>query len=63
MIDTSSFNTGGVGSISGQGAKIPHALWPRYKYRKQKQYSNKFDKDFKRMVHIRKIFKRFIFFP
>ena len=32
---------------SGQGAKIPHALWPENQNIKQKQYCNKFSKDFK----------------
>ena len=36
----------------GQGAEIPHALWPKYqsikkKKRKQKQYCKKLKKDFK----------------
>ena len=26
---TSPFTVGGVGSIPGQGAKIPQALWPK----------------------------------
>ena len=34
MVETSSFNTEGIGSLYGQGAKIPNALWPRNKYRK-----------------------------
>ena len=38
-------NAGGLGSISGQGAKIPHASWP--KNTEQKQYFNKFNNDFK----------------
>ena len=29
------------------GAKMPHALWPKKQYIKQKQYCNKFNKDFK----------------
>jgi len=39
-------NAGGAGSISGQGAKIPPALWPKTQNIKQKQYRNKFNKDF-----------------
>ena len=38
---------GGVGSIPGQGVKIPHASWPENQNIKQKQYCNKFNKDFK----------------
>ena len=41
----------GAGSIFGWGAKILHALWPKKKKKKtnikQKQYCNKFNKDFK----------------
>ena len=28
-------NAGGVGSIPGQGAKIPHALWPKNQNKKK----------------------------
>ena len=38
---------GGVGSIPGWGVKIPHASWPKNQNIKQKQYCNKFNKDFK----------------
>ena len=37
----------GVGSTSGWGDKIPHALWPKNQNIKQKRYYNKFNKDFK----------------
>ena len=37
---------GGEGSIPGQGVKIPHALGPKNQNIKQKQYCNKFNKDF-----------------
>ena len=37
----------GVGLTPGWGAKIPHALQPRIQNIKQKQYCNKFNKDFK----------------
>ena len=37
---------------SGQETKIPHVLWPKNKNAKQKQYCNKFNKDFlKREKH------------
>ena len=36
------------GLIPSQGAKIPHALGPKNKNIKQKQYCNKFNKDFKK---------------
>ena len=47
VVKTSSSNAGGMDSILGQGAKIPHALRPKKaKNIKQKQYCNKFKKDF-----------------
>ena len=57
MVKPLSSNVGGVGSISGWEAKIPHASWS--KNIKQKQYCNKFNKDFKKkkMVHIKKSLK------
>ena len=43
---------GGEGSIPGRGAKIPHASWPKNQnIKKQKQYCNKFNKDFKNGPH------------
>ena len=50
VFKTSPSNAGGVGLIPGQGAKIPHALGPKNQNIKQKQYCNKFNKDFK-LVH------------
>ena len=44
-------NTGGAGSILGQETKIPHTLWPKSQNIKQKQYYNKFNKDFKNDPH------------
>ena len=41
-------NAGGAGSIPGQGAQIPHDSWPKKQNIKQKQYRNKFNKDFKK---------------
>ena len=41
-------NEGGVGLILGQGAKILHVLWTKIQNIKQKQYCNKFNKDFKK---------------
>ena len=40
-----------MGSIPGQGAKIPHALRPKSQNIEQKQYCNKFNKDFKNGPH------------
>ena len=36
-------NAGGTGLIPSQGAKIPHALWPKNQNIKQKQYCRKFN--------------------
>ena len=47
-------NAGGVGLIPDQGAKIPHALRPKHQNIKQKQYCNKFNKDFKNGPHQKK---------
>ena len=38
---------GGAGSILGWGAKISPASWSKKQDIKQKQYCNKFNKDFK----------------
>ena len=54
MVKTSPSNTGGVGLIPGWGAKIPHAAQPKNQNIKQKQYCNKFNKDFKNGPHQKK---------
>ena len=46
MVENLPANAGGTGSIPGQGAMIPHASGPKNQNRKQKQYCNKFNKDF-----------------
>ena len=48
VVKTSPSNAEGAGSIPDQGAKIPHASWPKNQNIKQKQYCNKFHKDFKK---------------
>ena len=48
VVKTSPSIVGGAGWISGQGAKILRALWPKNQNIKQKQYCNKFNKDFKK---------------
>ena len=49
VVKTSLPNTRCTGSIPGWGTKIPHALWPKKNQNiKQKQYCNKFNKDFKK---------------
>ena len=44
---------GDIVSIPSWGTKIPHASWPKKKKKiaKQKQYCNKFNKDFKNSPH------------
>ena len=49
---------GCVGSIPGQGIKIPHASWPKNQSIKQKQDCYKFNKDFKNNPHQKKIEKK-----
>ena len=51
VVETLPSHVGGVGSIPGWGAKIPHALWPKNQNIKQKHYCNKFNKDFKNGPH------------
>ena len=51
MVKTSPSNAEGAGSIPGQEAKIPHASQPKNQNIKQKQYCNKFNKDFKNGPH------------
>ena len=45
------FQCRGAGLIPGQGTKFPHALRPKNQNIKQKQYCNKFNKDFKNCPH------------
>ena len=59
MVETSPSNARGTGSVPGQGAKIPHVSRPETQNIKQKQYCNKFRKDFLRNgPHKKKIKKR-----
>ena len=58
VVKTLPCNAGGAGSISGWGARIPHASRPKNQNKKQKQYCNKFNKDFKNGPHQKKIFKK-----
>ena len=51
VVKTLSSNAGGAGSNPGRGAKIPHASGPKNQNIKQKQYCNKFNKDFKNGPH------------
>ena len=54
VVKTSPSSAEGEGSIPGWGAKIPHASGPENQNRKKKQYCKKFNKGFKKMVHIKK---------
>ena len=58
VIKTSPSNSEGVGSIPGQGAKIPHSSWPRKKktYNRSNTVTNSI-KTFL-MVNVKKIFKK-----
>ena len=49
-------NAGGVSLTPGQGAKIPHALWPKNQNIKRKQHYNKLKT--LEMVHIKKKSRR-----
>ena len=51
VVKTLPFNVGGLGLMPGWGAKIPDASWPKSQNIKQKQYCNKFNKDFKNGPH------------
>ena len=51
MVKNLPSKAGGAGLIPGQGAKIPHASQPKkpnQNKKKQKQYCNKFNKNFKK---------------
>ena len=56
VVKTSPSKAGGVSLIPGQGIKIPNASQPKNQNIKQKQYCNKFNKDFKNdlYTHIHK---------
>ena len=45
------FPLGWTGVIPGQEVKIPRALWAKIQNIKQKQYGNRFKKDFKNGPH------------
>ena len=51
MVKILPFSAGNVGSIPGQGAKIPHVSRPKTQNIKQKQYCNKFNKDLIKRQH------------
>ena len=51
VVKTSLSNAGGAGSVPGGGTRVPHASWAKKRNIKQKQYCNKFNKDFTRGPH------------
>ena len=51
VVKTLPSNAGGADSIPRRGAKIPHASRPKNQNTEQKQYCNKFNKDFKNGPH------------
>ena len=51
MVKTSPSSAEGMSSIPGQGSMIPYASQPKNQNMKQKQYCNKFNKDFKNGSH------------
>ena len=58
VVKTLPSNAVGVGSIPAGDAKIPYASWPKDQTIKQKQYCNKFNKDFKNGPHQEKNLKK-----
>ena len=58
MVKTLPSDAGDSGLISGQRAKVSHALWPENQNIKQKQYCKKFNNDFKNGPHPKDLLKR-----
>ena len=58
VVKTMPPNAGGAGSIPDWGAKIPHGSWPKNQNINQKQYCNKFNKDFNDGAHKKKSLKK-----
>ena len=51
-------NAGGGGSIPGPEAKIPLPLSQKNQSKKQKQWCNKFNKDFKNDLHQKNLYRK-----
>jgi len=51
VIKTLPSNAGAVSLIPGQAVKILDASWPKKQNIRQKQYYNRFNKDFKNGLH------------
>ena len=49
MVKTSPSTARSAGLMSGQGAKSPHALWPKNQNIKQKHCCNEFNKGLKKI--------------
>ena len=58
VVGTSPSNAGDAGLLPDWGARIPHASWPKTQNIKQKQYCNKFNKDFKKLSTSKKKLKK-----
>ena len=56
MVRASPSSAGGAGLIYSGEAKITHASFPKNRNIKQKQYYNKFNKDFENGPHQKKKF-------
>ena len=54
MVKTSPSNTGGEGLIPGQGAKIPHASWPKNQNIKNRSNVVTNSISTLKMVHVKK---------
>ena len=52
VVKTLPSNAGGVGSIPGRGAKIPHGLQSKHQNIKQKLYCKKFTKRLKKKKYL-----------
>ena len=63
VVKTPRFHAGGAGSIPGQGTKISYASRPKNQNIKQKQYCNKFNKDFKNGPQEKNLKKKKAFCP
>ena len=51
MVKTLASSIGVTGLTPDPGAKIPHVSWPKNQNIEQKQYCNKFNKDFNNGPH------------
>ena len=58
VVKTSPSSTGHVGSVPGRGAKIPQASWTKNQNIAQKQYCNKFNKEFTNGLHQKNLFAK-----